>query len=141
MFASMKSPSQAYARIDVETGVMGADPHKLILMLLDGAIMRIASAVHALNAGNIAAKGESISWAIDIISNGLKASLDFSADEEIASRLAALYDYMCERLLYANLRNDAAALNEVSQLLGEIKSGWEAIANDPAVLSRINPAS
>jgi len=135
MFASMNSPSQAYANVGVETGVMAANPHKLILMLFDGALLSIATAIHALREANIALKGESVSKAIDIVANGLKASLDFTAGGDLAPRLAALYDYICERLLYGNLRNDEAALMEASHLLGELKKAWEDIAGDPAVVS------
>ena len=54
---------------------------------------------------------------------------------ELAARLGALYDYMCARLLFANLHNNEAALREVAGLLQEIKGAWEEIARDPAVLS------
>ena len=135
MFASPHSPSDAYAKIGVETGVMAASPHKLILMLFDGALLSVATAIHGLQEGNIALKGESVSKAIDIVTNGLKASLDFTTGGDLAPRLAALYDYICDRLLHANLRNDKAALMEASHLLAELKSAWEEIAGDPAVVS------
>lgn len=134
MFATA-TPSQAYARVGVETGVMAANPHKLILMLFDGAMLSIGTAIHALREGNIAVKGESVSKAIDIVANGLKASLDFTSGGDLAPRLAALYDYICDRLLYGNLRNDEAALMETSHLLAELKSAWQEIAGDPAVVS------
>ena len=88
-----------------------------------------------------AEKGQSISKAIDIITNGLRASLDPEAGGELPERLGALYDYMCLRLLHANLKNDAAALAEVAALLGEIKGAWEEIANDPAVVSQNKAAA
>lgn len=136
MFASsFNSPSQAYAKIGVETGVMAANPHKLILMLFDGALLAIATANHAMQERNIATKGESISKAIDIVTNGLKASLDFNTGGDLAPRLAALYDYICDRLLHANLRNDKTALGEAARLLTELRSAWEEIAGDPAVVS------
>jgi flagellar protein FliS len=83
----------------------------------------------------VAEKGQIISHAIDIIANGLKASLNFAAGDELANRLAALYDYMCNRLLHANLNNDPVALNEVGRLLAELRSAWAEIAQDPAVVS------
>lgn len=135
MFASHYSPSKAYTQVGVETGVMSANPHKLILMLFDGALLSIATATHAMQAGKIAEKGESVSKAIDIVANGLKASLDFNTGADLAPRLAALYDYICERLLFANLRNDKAALDEAARLLTELKGAWEEIARDPAVVS------
>jgi flagellar protein FliS len=133
--------AQAYADVGMETGVVAANPHRLILMLFDGALLAIAKASNAMQKDQIAEKGQAISHAIDIISNGLAASLDFSEGDELANRLAALYDYMCTRLLHANLHNDLAALNEVSHLLSEIKSAWEEIADDPAVLSHNKAAA
>ncbi|MCX7166917.1 MAG: flagellar export chaperone FliS [Rhodocyclales bacterium] len=135
MSFAAQNAAQTYARVGLETSVAAADPHQLILLLFDGALLAIAKAGNAMQQGRIADKGEAISRAIDIVANGLRASLRFPAGDELPERLAALYDYMCTRLLHANLRNDPAALNEVSRLLAEIKSAWEEIGNDPAVAS------
>lgn len=135
------SPSDTYKQVGVETGVMAASPHKLILMLFDGALLSLAIARDALEQKNIAEKGQAISKAIDILANGLKASLNFEQGAELSERLAALYDYMIDRLFYANLHNDIAALAEVQSLLVEIKSAWEEIAGDPAVVSSSTPAA
>ena len=116
-------------------GVMAANPHKLILMLYDGALQSVAVAKQAMLDGRTATKGEAISKAMEIIDNGLRASLDLEGGAEIAQRLAALYNYMCERLLHANLRDNPAALEEVRELLLELKGAWEEIAKDPAVVS------
>lgn len=133
-FASQNS-AQAYARVGVETGVTAASPHHLILMLFDGALLAIAKADAAMRQGAILDKSQAISRATDIISSGLRASLDFSAGDDLAPRLAALYDFMVLRLIHANVRNDGGALREVSGLLSEIRSAWEEIADDPAVVS------
>lgn len=135
MFSSLQSPSDAYALVGVETGVMAASPHKLVLMLFDGALLALAMARQAMQTNKISEKGEEISRAINIITNGLKVSLDMQAGGDLAERLGALYDYMSSRLLLANLRNDTAALNEVDTLLRELKTAWEEIASDPAVVS------
>jgi len=135
MFAPSQSPTASYRTIGVETGVMAASPHKLILMLFDGALLAIALARQAIESQDVATKGKEISRAIDILANGLKASLDFAQGGELAERLAALYDYMADRLLFANLHSDAAALAEVQGLLVEIKQAWEEIADDPTVVS------
>ena len=105
-----------------------ASPHKLILMLFDGAIAAINIAKFELEAGDIAKKGASISKAIDIISNGLKSSLNMETEGDLAERLSALYEYIIKRLLWANMRNDRAALDEAAGLLGEIHSAWSEIA-------------
>lgn len=128
MFGRMTRPADAYAKVGVETAVMAGDPHKLILMLFDGALLSIATAAAAMDKKDIATKGQAISKAIEILLNGLKASLDPSAGGELAQRLAALYDYMSERLVYANVNNSRPALDEVSKLLHSLREAWESIA-------------
>ena len=119
----------AYSSVGVETGVSTADPHKLILMLFEGALLQIGTAVIALEKKDVPTKGIAISKAIEIILNGLKVSLDYEAGGELAQRLGALYDYMTQRLLYANLHNSRPAMDEVTQLLTDLKSAWEAIGS------------
>lgn len=129
MFGSSQSHgANAYAKVGIETGVIAASPHKLIVMLYEGAIVAISNAITHMNSGNIAAKGQSISKAIAIIENGLKASLDKKSGGEIAVSLDALYEYMNNRLIQANLQNQVEALEEVQQLLRDLKSSWDAIA-------------
>ncbi len=139
-FASQNS-AQAYARVGVETGVTAANPHQLILMLFEGALLAIAKADASMKQGAIIEKSQAISRATDIISSGLRASLDFSGGDDLAMRLASLYDYMVLRLIHANVKNDTGALHEVSGLLNEIRSAWEEIADDPAVLSATKAAA
>lgn len=123
-----------YARVGVETAALSATPHQLITMLFDGAASAIAMAGHHMAGNNVKAKGEAISRAIDIVDNGLKASLDPVAGgadgEALVSNLEALYVYVVRRLMQANLRNDPAALDEAARLLGEVASAWREI--DPA---------
>lgn len=119
----------AYSSVGVETGVSTADPHKLILMLFEGALLQIGTAVIALEKKDVPTKGMAISKAIEIILNGLKVSLDYEAGGDLAQLLGALYDYMTQRLLYANLHNSRPAMDEVTQLLTDLKSAWEAIGS------------
>ncbi|MEW6164229.1 MAG: flagellar export chaperone FliS [Pseudomonadota bacterium] len=144
MFGVMNNPAAAYRKAGLETQIDTANPHQLVLMLFTGAITAISSAAQhmaaqfkatGLDAMEVAKKAEEISRAIDIIDRGLKACLDQQAGGELSERLAALYEYMCNRLLTANLRNDQAALEEVKSLLIELKGAWEEIAADPAVVS------
>lgn len=128
MFASMRNPTAAYQRVDVETSVADADPHRLILLLFEAAELAIASAKVQMTDKQVRERSDNISKAVDIILNGLKASLDLDAGGEIAANLAALYDYMVSRLMRANLSNDTAPLDEVTHLLGELHSAWKAIA-------------
>ncbi len=128
MFGSPRSPTAAYASVGLETSVATADPHKLILLLFEGAKTAISAAKLNMEHGNIAEKGRLISSAIDIITNGLKASLDYEQGGDLSQKLAALYDYMAQRLLWANLKNDPSALDEVTHLLSELHGAWAQIA-------------
>lgn len=119
--------AQAYAKVGIETGVAAASPHRLILMLYDGAIGALADARNHLAAGRIGPKGEAISKAIAIIDEGLKASVDTKRGGTIAAHLLELYDYMNRRLLMASMRNDARGLEEVASLLRELREAWAAM--------------
>jgi flagellar protein FliS len=121
----------AYARVGLETGVIAASPHKLILMLFEGARIALSSALIHMKNGEITSKGQAISKAIAIISSGLQASLDVEAGGELAQQLHALYDYMNRRLLQANLHNKPEYIEEVVRLLGELNEAWEAIGLSP----------
>ena len=127
MFGMMRSPAQSYATVGVDVAVNSADPHKLVLMLFDGAITAIAVGKMHMESGRIAEKGINISKAISLINDGLKASLDREAGGELAERLDALYDYMAQRLLWANLKNEPGPLDEVSGLLAELREAWAQI--------------
>jgi flagellar secretion chaperone FliS len=127
MYSAARKAVDAYAQVGVETGVAAADPHKLILMLFDGTLAAISNARLAMSRKEIAAKGAAISKAIAIVDGGLKASLDVAAGGALAERLAALYDYMLQRLLAANLRNDTVILDEVTSLLNELRGAWAQI--------------
>ncbi len=130
--------ARTYSQIGVETGVADANPHGLILMLYDGAKQAIAEAGSHLAAGRIADKGRAMSRAISIIDEGLKGCLDPSSGD-IAAQLSQLYDYMCRRLLLASLKNDRAGLDEVSNLLDELRGAWAKI--DPTAASAVLPAA
>ena len=130
--ANSRAAIDSYRNVGVETGVAAASPTRLVLMLYEGAIAAIAAAEHHLPLKNIAAKGKAISQAISIIDGGLRASLDLSVGGELAQNLAELYQYMGRRLLHANLKDDAAALEEVRQLLLQLRGAWETLAANAA---------
>ena len=134
------SAINAYAKVGLDANVAAADPHKLILLLYQGALLAISSAKNQMLRNDIAGKGKSISHAILIIDEGLKSSLDMNAGGELAQNLSALYGYMSQRLLVANLKNDMVALDEVSGLLTDLKSAWEAIRPGGASAQQAQPA-
>jgi flagellar protein FliS len=118
-----------YHSLGMKTSVEDATPHRLIQMLMDGALDKIAAARGFMERGEIPQKGAHISWAISII-DGLRVSLDKSVGGEIAQNLDDLYNYMMTRLTEANLKNDTNYLNEVSGLLRQIKGAWDAMPEE-----------
>jgi flagellar protein FliS len=120
----MQSPTQAYSRVGIETSIQDASPHQLIALLFEGAQKSIVIARAGMEKGDIPQKGMAITKAIDIILNGLRISINLEEGGDLAQNLYALYDYMARRLLYANMHNDALALDEVQNLLGEIHGAW-----------------
>jgi flagellar secretion chaperone FliS len=115
-----------YARLGLRTDVETASPHRLILLLLDGALEKLRAARLAMQRGNIAAKGSNIGWAMSII-DGLRASLNLERGGALAANLDALYDYMTRSLVAANLHDDTAKVVEIERLLAEIRAGWKGI--------------
>lgn len=122
----------AYAKVGVETSVMSASPHQLIVMLFDGARMAIRTARLHMSSGNIAEKGKAISRALDIITQGLMAGLDREKGGQIAENLAMLYEYIGNLLLQASLHNDTGKLDEAEKLLTDIDSAWREIGQTAA---------
>lgn len=112
-----------YRSVATHGGVAAADPHRLTLMLMDGALERIAAAKGNLANGRTAEKCALIQRAIDIL-HELRASLDFGAGGELAANLDSLYDYMVRQLAKANAEDRVETLDEVVRLLAEIRGAW-----------------
>lgn len=108
------------------SGAAYADPHRLIQMLFEGALARLAQAKGAIQSEDKITKCAAIDKAFSIV-DGLRAGLDMEQGAELAANLDALYDYLQRRLTLANARNDLDALDEVASLLRELKEGWDAI--------------
>lgn len=117
--------ARSYAQVGLETSVNSASPEQLISLLYDGARRAIGRAQLALEQGNIPARGQAISKAIDIVGDGLRAVLDHDAGGDVAANLASLYDYIERCLLLANLHADANKLAEADRLLADLASAWK----------------
>ena len=125
-YANNHSAMNKYAQVGNQSTAAFANPHRLIQMLMEGALEKISKAKGFMANGNVAKKGEHISWAISII-EGLRVSLDHTQGGQISQNLESLYIYMNSRLTQANLHNSIEMLDEVIGLLIDIKSGWDAI--------------
>lgn len=116
----------SYKSTGMEATVENASPHRLIDMLMERALARIAIAKGHMQRGQVAQKGEHVSGAMAII-DGLRTFLDHDAGGKLAGDLDSLYEYMSRRLLEANMTNEVSILDEVSELVREIRSAWVAI--------------
>ena len=116
-----------YQTVNTQAQAMEASPHRLIQMLMEGGLTRLAQARGAMERDQTALKGELIGKTIGII-GGLREGLNLEQGGEVAANLDSLYEYMVSRLLEANLKNEAAPLDEVAGLLRNVKTGWDAIS-------------
>jgi flagellar protein FliS len=126
---SRNSNLAAYQSAAVHGGVAGADPHRLVLMLMDGALERIAIArgcIERGGKGDVGRKAAALSQCVGIVGE-LRGTLDMGAGGELADNLNKLYDYMLRRLLLANSSSDVKILVEVASLLENVRSAWAAI--------------
>ena len=116
-----------YQKIGAQAQTSEASPHRLVQMLMEGGLDRIAQAKGAMARKDIPGKGLLISKAIGII-GGLREGLDLENSIETVGELDNLYAYMMRRLAEANLKTDPGILDEVADLLRTIKDGWDGIA-------------
>ncbi|MBI6683639.1 flagellar export chaperone FliS [Pseudomonas viridiflava] len=116
-----------YQKIGSQAQTSEASPHRLVQMLMEGGLDRIAQAKGAMSRKEIANKGIFISKAIGIV-GGLRDGLDLEKEPtEALIRQDKLYHYMMTRLAEANAHNDQKMLDEVAGLLITVKEGWDAI--------------
>ncbi|MET0281654.1 MAG: flagellar export chaperone FliS [Steroidobacteraceae bacterium] len=118
-----KSSLAAYRSVAAHSGVAMADPHRLIVMLMDGALERISSARGAMEHGETEARNRLIHRTVSIVQE-LRASLNLEAGGELAANMANLYDYSNRQLLRANIENRPELLDEVGNLIRQIRSAW-----------------
>jgi len=116
-----------YQKVGAQAQTSEASPHRLVQMLMEGGLDRIAQAKGALERKDIPGKGMLISKAIGII-GGLREGLDLENSPETLGDLDSLYTYMMKRLAEANIKSDPKILDEVAGLLRTVKEGWDAIA-------------
>ncbi len=118
-----------YQKVNSHAQISEASPHRLIQMLMEGGLERMAQAKGAMARGDIAQKALLITKTIDIIT-GLRAGLreENTDDKEALRQLDSLYEYMTKQLTLANVKNDPELIDEVARLMITVKSGWDAIA-------------
>jgi flagellar protein FliS len=124
---SRSSNLAAYQSVSVHGGVAASDPHRLVLMLMDGAIERIMAARGVIENGAPEARSRLLHRAVAILDE-LRGSLNIELGGELAANMADLYEYSSRQLMRANLEARTEPLDEVAKLLREIRSAWIQIA-------------
>ena len=126
----------AYHSVSVHGGVSEANPHTLVLMLMNAAKERMAAARGCIERREIARKARLLHSCVLIITE-LRGSLNMDEGQAVAQNLSDLYDYMIRRLLLANAGDDVGIIMEVEHLLAEIRTAWDAI--EPQVRQAARP--
>lgn len=132
MFASPHSPrstgqgarSGLYRQVGISTSVDSASSHQLVAMLYDGLLESLAEAHNAIHQEDVATKCQALGRAARIVDEGLKAGLNLQAGGAMGESLNRLYTYIFNRVLYANLKNDAAAVQECRRLVEPLREAW-----------------
>ena len=127
----LNKASAQYQQVSTHSGIEDASPHRLIQMLMEGVLQRLAQAKGAIQRSAVNDRGEAIGKAITIV-GGLRDSLNKQVDGELAANLDDLYDYIQRRLLAANIGSSEEIVDEVMTLMSTIKAGWDGIAEDVA---------
>ncbi|MBI5098518.1 MAG: flagellar export chaperone FliS [Nitrospirae bacterium] len=107
-----------------KTVLANTDRVQIILMLYEGTLNHIKIAKQKIERGDTLSKGTHISKATLIVTE-LSNVLDMEKGGEISSNLRSLYNFVLQRLLYANLNNDVNALEEAGKVIDTIKDGWK----------------
>ena len=120
MNALAKKAQLLYLRTQVES----ASPAKLILMLYDGSVRYLNRAIGSLEMGNRESFAADVVNAQKIITE-LMSSLDPSKNQEVATNLERIYEYMVRQLGLALVKGDSARAIEVKRLLENLREGWQ----------------
>lgn len=116
---------KAYKAVGIKDDLAVADPHRVIQLLMQGALENMAKAKGCIERKDYAGKSATLSKAMNIIS-ALKGSLDMSAGE-VSENLFSLYDFMLNHLILASRENSLSKVDDIVELLLTIKSAWDQI--------------
>ena len=115
-----------YREMEIRT----ATPEMVVVKLYEGALRFIRTAKASQDSGKIAARATAIGKALAIV-NELQHSLNLKQGGEIAKNLDALYFYVTDRLLEANVRGTVQPLDEASGVLSTLNEAWVEISKRP----------
>jgi len=124
MRTSIKKYQNSFAE-----SVVDADPHTLISIIFKHILINVAIAKGAIPRKEIENKGKALIKAMALVGE-LQDSIDMEKGGEISINLFDLYQYVVGCLTDANIENNIDKLDEVTDLISNIKEGWDAIPLD-----------
>lgn len=116
----------SYRSVDLEAKAATASPYELVLVLFDGLLDELARTRGHIEAKRYQEKGRSLEKCMNIL-NGLNSALDYDSGGEVVQGLSRLYDYCIYRLSDVSVSLSLEGLEEVVQLLGVIREGWDGV--------------
>ena len=126
MSPAMQGKVSAYQSVAAHGSVAAADPHRLILLLLEGALSRITLARACHDRAERQERNRHLERAVEIVGE-LRASLDLTQGP-LASNLDDLYDFVIRQLMLGQLTADPRGLAGAASVLQEIRAAWSALA-------------
>ncbi len=129
MSTNLAASPQAYR----ESAILTAPPERLVVMLYDGARRFLHQAAVAMREHDVPTAHERLRRAEAIVEH-LRATLDMEQGGEVAQRLEAIYSFCSRQLAEGRMRQEPEALEQVGELLGELREAWVQIAQAPAAV-------
>ncbi|MEO5983201.1 MAG: flagellar export chaperone FliS [Pedococcus sp.] len=109
--------------------VTTASPNRLVVMLYDRLLKDLNTAFTAVNSGSIESAHRALLHAQDIIVE-LSGSLDLDMWPE-GAQLKALYDYLTDRLVQANVTKDPGLVAECLEIIEPLRDAFAEAALAP----------
>ncbi|MYM57936.1 flagellar export chaperone FliS [Vibrio sp. OCN044] len=119
----MDSGYSSYQQVDLDAQAAAANPHQLVVMLIDGLLNEIERVRGHISSGRLAEKGAGINKCMNILV-GLDSALDSDNGGEIAQSLHQLYDFCQIELYHASVNNNIDKLTSVEHVMNNIREGW-----------------
>jgi len=117
---SIINPYQTYQ----QNSVMTASPQELTLMLYNGCLKFIKLAKKGMVEKNFEQKNTNIIKAQAIIQ---EFRITLNQEIEVSGNMEHLYEYMYNRLIEANMKNDLETLEEVEGHVVELRDTWKQV--------------
>lgn len=118
---------QAYRKDSIKSDLASADPHRIIQLLMQGALEKLALGKGCIERSDWEGKSASLTRAVEII-NALRDALDRDVNPELVDNLESLYEYMTVRITEASATKDISIIDQVMGLLLQIKGAWDQIS-------------